>query len=324
MVFGAALPTITILATVWLGGVFPDFWASYIIANLGYAGSFTLAKGGARLMQLLRSSELNGLMAGVAALAVFSLVKSRMSRPAAPAGDSWIKSFAWLYLGVAVFSCIRPPHGFVHYHLFLIGPLLVALGMLGRTAWPVGPPNPGDRLLRWPGMVAAICLLGPVGALSAYHYGANAQLREYLVTRRREADQRLPAVVAREIKHRAPGASTLVVWGWMPTLYLQSGLHSATRHTISHFLIDAGPQRDFLRRQFLQDVRAARPDVIIDAVSSDCFTWYWPVASSGLESFPEFAAYVWGNYHLVLSVTSDQAGVPLRVFVRKPPDGPRS
>ena len=110
----------------------------------------------------------------------------------------------------------------------------------------------------------------------------------------------------------------MVVWGWMPTLHVTTHLRSATRHTISHFLIDPGPSREVLRQQFIQEVRSNRPDVIVDAVASDCFTWYWPVESSGIESFPEFSDYVRTNYNLVLNIIGDQTGVPLRVFVRKP------
>ena len=116
----------------------------------------------------------------------------------------------------------------------------------------------------------------------------------------------------------------MTVWGWMPTLYIQSGLASATRQTISHFLIDAGPSRDFIRRQFLQDVQANRPDVIVDAVASGCFVWYWEIETSRLESFPAFAAYVKENYVLAVTIVTDPTGVPFRIFVRKPEHAPSS
>ena len=91
----------------------------------------------------------------------------------------------------------------------------------------------------------------------------------------------------------------------------------ASRHPISHLLIDPGPSRQRLRRQFLEDVLKAQPDVVVDAVVSDCFVWNWDVANSGIESFPEFAAYVKSNYTLAVSVIGDREGVPLRVFVRR-------
>ena len=45
------------------------------------------------------------------------------------------------------------------------------------------------------------------------------------------------------------------------------------------------------------------------AVASDCFTWFWPVESSGIESFPEFSAYVREHYHPgpVSSLSTSQA-----------------
>jgi len=310
----ALLPTVVIVWAVYAGGIFPDFWASYIVANLGYAGEFTWAKAGLRLGRLLYWSQLNGLMAGVAALAVHYLFTSRRSASVADDPARWLRAFAIVYLGTTLYCCIRPPHGFGHYHIFLIGPLFLAAGLWIRRLTRL---ERSDASITWlPDRSVIVALLVPVCLISGYNHVAGASLRLHLNGMRDNADRDLPAVVCREINRLAPEASTMVVWGWMPTLYVRSGLFSATRHTISHFLIDPGPSRDLLREQFLREVLAAEPDVIVDAVASDCFVWNWDVPSSGIESFPEFAAYVKANYALVLNVIGDEEGVPLRVFVR--------
>ncbi len=312
------LPTAVIVGVVAAGGVLGDFWASYIVANLGYAGEFGVRAALSRLGILLYWSQLNGLMAAVFALG--GLLSLYRWRGLGPAGrrDIWTGLFAVLYLAITVYCCVRPPHGFGHYHIFLVGPLFLAIGILFQAAARAGFRN-GFLGTEHPGKVAVLCLVVPVFVFSGYNYASGASLRQRLHDMRANAGGDLPAVVAREIERLAPEASTMVVWGWMPTLYVRSGLLSASRHTISHFLIDPGPSRERLRTQFLDDVIRERPDVVVDAVASDCFVWNWDVPVSGIESFPEFAAYVNANYTLVLSVIGDQEGVPLRVFVRRTP-----
>jgi hypothetical protein len=320
----ATAPTVAIVMSVYLGGVFADFWASYFVANLGYAGGVSSSTIGTRLGQLLWLSQLSSLMAALAALGLYCVIKRRTAKTALPRVDSWIPVTAGSYLVVSVYCCVQPPHGFGHYHLFLIGPLLVTLGVLARYAIPSETDGQPGSWLRGSGLIAAACVLLPVGAIAIQRYQAAEPLRQHLEERLANRDRMMAVTVAREIKRLAPQASSLAVWGWLPALHVESGLPSATRQTTSHFLIDAGPSRDFLRRQFMQDVLAARPDVVVDAVASDCFTWFWPVESSGLESFPEFATYVRENYALALSIVGDQHGVPLRIFVRQPakPAGP--
>ncbi len=319
----ALLPAAVIVTSVALGGAFPDFWASYIVANLGYAERFALGDLAVRLGHLLQRSELNGLMAAIAVVGVLRLVWRRSGRHPADRASAGVLPFSLLYLGAAVFACIRPPHEFEHYHVFLIGPLFVVVGAMLHGAGESRATEAGadlPRRLRW---VVAAGVLAPAAFLSAGHYRDGAPLREHLAALQRDPERRFPTLVAQHILQIAPQAKSMVVWGWMPALYVKTGLASATRHAISHFLIDEGPSRDFLRRQFMNDIRSSAPDVIVDAVASGCFLWFWQIEAARLESFPELAAYVKDNYTLVLSVVSEPEGTPLRVFVRKPPGAPR-
>jgi hypothetical protein len=256
-------------------------------------------------------------MATLAALGLYCLAAIKSVKASGPTIDRSLPVIIGLYLFVATYCCVQPPHGFGHYHIFLIGPLLVALGLLVRFALPqASDASLRQRSLRW---VAVTCALLPVCGAGLQRYRAAAPLREHLEERLANRDGVIAVTVARVLPRIAPEASTLVVWGWLPALHVESGLRSATRQTTSHFLIDAGPSRDFLRQQFMNDLRATPPDVVVDAVASDCFTWFWPVESSGIESFPEFAGYVREHFTLALTVVGDQSGVPLRVFIRKPP-----
>lgn len=315
----AIAPTVALVALVYWGGALADLWASYFVANLGYAGGSSSSTIWTRTGELVALSQLSGLMIALAALGLYCLATNKSVKATAAKTGRAMPVIIGLYLIVAVYCCVQPPHGFGHYHIFLIGPLLVALGLLVRFALPAsdaGEAPVGQRSLRW---AAVACVLLPVASIGIQRYRAAASLREHLEQRLANRDAVVAITVARALQRLVPDASTLVVWGWLPALHVESGLRSATRQTTSHFLIDAGPSRDFLRRQFMNDLRATPPDVIVDAVASDCFTWFWPVESSGIESFPEFAAYVREHFTPALSVVADQSGVPLRVFVRRSP-----
>lgn len=318
----ALIPSIFILAVVTSGGAFPDFVASYVVANLGYAGSFTVNDASMRLLRLWQRSELNGLIAAIGVLALLcggrKWLGPKLQMDNRPTGKFLL--FSLLYLATAFFVCIRPPYEFEHYHIFLIGPLLLMLGaLIQRLQLPDSPSLISPLWSRW--KVAAIaCTLIPVTGFSLLHYEAGSPLRTHLAELQNGPDERLPARVAEAIRRLSPKASTMVVWGWMPTLYIKTGLHSATRQTISHFLIDGGPSRNFIRQQFMADVIASHPDIIVDAVASDCFTWNWNINEARLESFPEFADYVKKNYVPALTVVTDPTGLPLRVFRRKSAD----
>ncbi len=312
----ALLPSVAITTCVLFGGVFRDFWASYVVANLGYAGDFSPGTALLRFRDLILQSQLNGLMTAVVLLGLFCAIRLLRGERRGSGFVPDVLPAAAGYLGIAVYSCLRPPFGFGHYHIFLINPLIVASGALLGTIQRDQGATPGRLGAMKIGRIACLLIL-PIGLLAVVHTRQNSALRRYLTAKIADANQDFPATVVHEIRRLAPDASTMVVWGWMPGLYVRSGLSCVTRHTVGHFLIDPGPSQAVLREQFLAEVRGARPEVIVDAVASDCFTWYWPVASSGIDSFPEFARFVRENYILASSLIGDQPGVPLRIFVRK-------
>ena len=108
----------------------------------------------------------------------------------------------------------------------------------------------------------------------------------------------------------------MVVWGWMPGLYVETGIPPGTRHAVCHFVIDPGPSRDRLRASFLGDIQREAPDVIVDAIADGCFRWGWG-RRERLDSFPELALLVQRDYTLVEERSFGEGGDPVRVYVRR-------
>src|SRR4029077_7071750 len=61
--------------------------------------------------------------------------------------------------------------------------------------------------------------------------------------------------------------SSLAIWGWVPGVYLLTGMPPATRDAIGHFVITEGAMQPYFRARFLNDLRAHEPDLFVDAVA---------------------------------------------------------
>lgn len=91
----------------------------------------------------------------------------------------------------------------------------------------------------------------------------------------------------------------LLVWGWMGQWYVWSGMTPAARDTNTFSEITDSPLRGYFRDRFMSDIRQSSPDVILDAVEGKSFVFH----RAGDESpamFPEFSAYLAGNYAQLL------------------------
>jgi hypothetical protein len=305
LVAAAVAPGLAILGPVAIAGAWPDFWQSYIVAALGYAGDVPLAVQFARIQALASASTLRVLFA-VIVFATLVLVVARARRRLRRA-ERGLLLFGVLGSAAALFACLRPATHFAHYQFWLIGPPVLLAGALLHVAVEAA-----GRLRLVAAGIAGIAALHVIAVRGAW-VQSRAQIAGFI----RDADATPPRLFAGAVRERAPGARTMIVWGWMPSLYLESGLACATRHAIGHFLIDPVPSREFLRQSFLADLRNNRPDVFVDAVASGCFVWYWEMKTSGMESFPELAAYVNEHYRLAAKPTLDPAGTPMLIWVRK-------
>ena len=93
-----------------------------------------------------------------------------------------------------------------------------------------------------------------------------------------------------------PG-DTLAVWGWANYYYIESGLPAATRTSPMHIFGLAALNIYYLE-SYLDELKAARPPVIVDAVAPGMFH-YDTRFLYGFERIPQLAKYIQANYVLV-------------------------
>ncbi len=216
--------------------------------------------------------------------------------------------FAWLFggwLAAALFSVVVPSFRFEHHGVFLLPPATLLLSYLtiaavsqrdssSQNALENPSSNPWKATIRRQGLTVAAIFL-------TWFTVAGPRMSESI-----RFPSGLPPVypsaavaeVMRLVETYASPGDPIAVWGWAPEIFVLGRRPSATRHIISHYLIDAYAVRQVHRATFLEDVTQELPQVIIDAVAPGFFTWYWAsnYEANRISSAPEIAAFINANY----------------------------
>jgi len=180
---------------------------------------------------------------------------------------------------VSLFACLRPTLRLQHHQLLMLPSLMLLTAMLVRRL------EDGLRIerVRWG---AAILIAGYAALHASDAIGANARRAEALS---RPTSAR---VVLQQVHAVAPGAHSLLAWGWFPSLYVEGGITPPDREVISQFLDNGLPGEDARRATFLAELSAAPPDVIVDSSERGMEQMFG--LSPRMQRFPALAALVPG------------------------------
>ena len=294
------LPSALLLAVIIAGGAWTDFWSSYVLSNLTYAGRLNpvgIVRRGLTLLWTPPGYELTGVL-------LFTAAWWRFGRTGWGAATAPLRAFLGIvavFTGATLLAVLTPRSFHSHFAVLLVQPLALLAACLLATARVPAHVGADERVAV--GAFALLVLGVPlicVPATFANVRGTLAACQSVAMT----PDARIAAT----LRSIAPGGARLVVWGWMPALYVRTGMAPATRHAVCHFVIDPGPGREHLRASFLEDVRTERPEVIVDAIAAGCFRWGWD-STRRLDSYPELSEFVHENYDLVADVSLDEVVV---------------
>ena len=293
------LPTLILVGFVAHGGALGEMWRSYVVANLYYSGPFALRGFVSGLLEREWDWAIGPWSMGLLAIwgAGFAL-RRRWTRQPRLLG---VTSLAWIVFLASWFVCARPARGFKHYQLLLLpGLALLTAGTL-------------DALDRDPSASPGISKCAWV-AISAYLL---LQLRPAITTMRlislaSDSPVTDAKIVLYKIETLAPGSEGILVWGWFPSLYVETGRPPPTRHAIAHFLYGGNPSREFLRSTYMLDLVAERPQVIVDTherILDRAFD------SDPISDFPALDAYMRLHFAKVSRVNTSTG--PVDIYVRK-------
>ncbi|AOS44941.1 hypothetical protein Verru16b_02010 [Lacunisphaera limnophila] len=274
-------------------GLEAQFWYSYVVSNLAYAGSrdHPLHDMPNYFWSFLTTGQsfawfFYGTMAYV-------LYRAHAVWQAADVTRRRALLAAWLLVLLAYLCVIYPGRRVAHYLHLLVGPLTLLAGLHLAS-----PPTTGRAFRGIPASLLAVLLLLTVLPQAVNRWLAvpfhPGQLAEHLAT---------PAsAAARHIQARSQPGDLLTVWGWEPRLHVETQLAQGTREAHSAFQLFAGPMQDFYRSRYLRDLQARQPAWFVDATGPGAFVF--DAARHGHEIFPALQTLIAERYALQAQIGS--------------------
>jgi hypothetical protein len=295
LIGGGLLPTALVALHLFIFGLGPQFWQSYIVSNLSYAsdGNFSWSWIRDQWYPFLGTvSGFTGTFTGQLVVFVLSgglvFFGDRRTRPMLLAG--------WMVLGVTFLAVMAPGRIFPHYLQFMVPPLafLLAVHLQGLRDFlqkylPAGPAG----FLRWIVLGAVIVATAGPAVL-----GRKQEPMAFTGAFSRHFTEPWRKPVSHVIRTQARPGERLTVWGWMPGFYVETGLPQGTRDGHTQRMITEWPMRGFYRDRFLRDFRRNRPAWFVDAVGGDNF-FFTDRAAAGHEIFAELEEMIRADYTLV-------------------------
>lgn len=310
MLLGALTPLALVLLYLAAFSLSEWFWLSYIKANLlTYVDVQTggMATKLRTFMRLLTASrELQtlgwaGVLAATLALSLACVRGSFLKKAGGTLAPRPLLIYAAIYLGAAMFAVIRPGNLFTHYLLFLIMPtgLLVgaALGELKQSRPIAGAAGATLYVTAYGTVVAAVVVATVIVFTNRIRTNSIylPKISTYLETYRND--------VAMAIRQAAPVGSSMVVWGFSPYLFLQSGMIQSTRFGFTGWQIENTAVRQIFVDQFIADLARTKPILFVDAIAPGMFypTPIDPLVQ-GHDANPQVGVVVSRDYKLVSTV----------------------
>lgn len=292
---GTLVPAAVVVLAASLGGVWHDFWRSYVLQNLYYAGVELPAPW--FLSHFLRTDPA-GL--GILAYVLTPVLLIMLAAGLGPKPSAFFRLSGLVFLA-ALFCVLFPHRNFPHYTMLLLVPLVAwggaALGECSRRS------TGHSKTFR---VARAAVLTGVAVLLLTRAYTPAPAMIGQLRSHWRQPHGILDSVVAAlTVK-----GEKLAVWGWHAQSYVTAGLVQGTRSAYTYWSIVDSPQRDFFREVFLADFQRSRPEVLIDSVGPNAL-FFQDRADCAHEIFPAFAEIVARDYSLVIDLGYT------RVFARR-------
>jgi hypothetical protein len=287
---------LVILLTLWLTGELNDAIISYIRMALVYI-PYSPTYIGWRFFFRLSKLYTTFLEYSLAVILIGSITMIGRC-------FSWRAIYASaasaLVLLSSLYAIYQPHRYYAHYLLFSIVPLSYCVGNAMGLTRDAGFWKGREMLISL--SYAALFLVPALSVAMAYPNPFVADLT-YNST---HATSEPAKAIAR---YAAPG-SRIVIWGWMPEYYVQTGTVMATRDAQTGPQIVPGPYQDYFRQRFMSDIRTHAPSVFVDAVAPDSYR-FTERAAQGHEIFPALATFI--SEHYVLK--EEVAGV--RIYTAK-------
>lgn len=321
---GFGLPVL-ILLPVYLSGGWSDFVNSYLSLGLQYGPSSSLVRafiGNAlfRSPGLFVAGALQIIIILLFLIAGLSRYRRSDRRPVAHEMVKrilrWPMIPAIVVFVAAAYAIEKPGTGFPHYWQFILIPSVVISGIFIERF--------DSREFPFFSKIPIVALLGSFvfSRVWASFFFFNLGLFES--ENHHGADLHADAVIGYINLEKKTG-DRMTVWGWLPDLYVKTGLTSGTREVCTQlvvpdaeraypFIAVSSDLKAYYQDRFMSDIKRSRPAFVVDACYPGAFGFEH--RSFSPECFPVFWSFLEDNYVLVLDTSTDLAD-GMRVWRRQ-------
>ncbi len=302
---GALLPFAVFFGYIGIYGLVNQVRIFYWETNVLYVAqrSFTFFESPDALLTITKA--LPGGTMIVLGTAAFALLASGAALAGLAPNSRRRLVGAWLLVGAASAAVLGPGRYFLHYLHFLILPLgwLATVSLAAAYDGLRGGAPASRRTLG--GLAAVFILFTTVWSVwqtTQFYRPMNGQLFFW-------RDRQISPAGAKLRELAQPGDS-LVVWGWSPGYYVESGLGMGARIAHTLRLIDPNPHQDAYRNRFLFDMRRNRPRWFVDAVAPNHFG-YQERSMFGFDTWLELREIIEQDYQPIDEING------VRIYRRK-------
>jgi hypothetical protein len=252
---GAAVPLALVLAWVWAGGTFGDFWFWVVRYAREYSTSLTLAEGAGTLARNASAAFAEAWLLWI--LAGAGLVLAAWPRWPLPGRAFLLALPAVSFMGVSAGLYYRP-----HYFILALPGAALLVGASVRFAAQRAPGEWGRR-------AAALAALGLVAAGAAQSaWTRRALLFEMTpaqVSRAVYGGNPFPESpeIGRYLAARTSPNDRIAVLGSEPQILFYARRLSATGHVYTYGLMEPQPFARAMQEQMAREVEAARPAYLV-------------------------------------------------------------
>ncbi|MEO6568792.1 MAG: hypothetical protein ABIO94_08510 [Opitutaceae bacterium] len=279
----SAIPSGIFLGVTIASGQFDHFRRAYLLQNLAYVGQRETWP----MMDLWRLGFPDGQFPFFLFISLLGLTAGLTCFIKNPRATRLFVTGVGLVLASAV-CVLTPGRAFLHYVLLALVPLVVSVGSALGSWW--GIMKPSERV--WLGFVALI-----VGGVAPFAFRMTRPVPAIFGSF--SSHWREPrSMLANLIQAYASPGARLAIWGWLPSLNVQTGLTQGTRDGNTYWAILPSPQQEYFRQRFFDDFVRNEPALFVDAVGDESFL-FSNRTLNGHEAFRALADYVQQHYQLV-------------------------
>lgn len=203
--------------------------------------------------------------------------------------------YSFIILTASIYSAMITGRFYTHYLLFLIFPAGFLIGVLVGEFFKAykysGINLPKLRLSPILVVIFVIIIISSTLQLFLHVRRENPYiaLRSYFV-------ENYISPVSRTILKYSSQNGSMAIWGWVPEIYVETGIIPATREVECGFSMYSNPQQQYYVGRFADDLLKSGAGLFIDATAGPN---YFCLPVQGPEDFPDIASILKKYYKLV-------------------------